>query len=247
MLSRLFPGAVERFEDDYDTAPLRERSYQRSRGHLRRHPATRRTRWLWLVPLAAGFLTVLGWVLAHDPAPGLALSDRGWLEIGLAGALVLLLSLHRSDSTWRLVRMLGEYAAVALLTVLLVTPPGVQPAPGSPASGTPARKRPAAAGRPRPPPGRGGTRWPPPLPGRSGPSGDERADEPARPRAGQRPPGPGARPRAAPGPGRLPDPPKRRPAPRAGAGGGWAAQPNLFDPTPKPQPDPRPSNPEVMP
>src|SRR6266540_4258238 len=275
MLSRLFPGAVERFEDDYDTAPLRERSYQRSRGHLRRHPATRRTRWLWLVPLAAGFLTVLGWVLAHDPAPGLALSDRGWLEIGLAGALVLLLSLHRSDSTWRLVRMLGEYAAVALLTVLLVTPPGVQHAPapasqhpapgprrrspatpaprwrssppGSPASGTPARKRPAAAGRPRPPPGRGGTRWPPPLPGRSGPSGDERADEPARPRAGQRPPGPGARPRAAPGPGRLPDPPKRRPAPRAGAGGGWAAQPNLFDPTPKPQPDPRPSNPEVMP
>src|SRR6266511_3971897 len=89
MLSRLFPGAVERFEDDYDTAPLRERSYQRSRGHLRRHPATRRTRWLWLVPLAAGFLTVLGWVLAHEPAPGLALSDRGWLEIGLAGALVL--------------------------------------------------------------------------------------------------------------------------------------------------------------
>src|SRR6266542_1945005 len=72
MLSRLFPGAVERFEDDYDTAPLRERSYQRSRGHLRRHPATRRTRWLWLVPLAAGLLTVLLVTppgVQHAPAP----------------------------------------------------------------------------------------------------------------------------------------------------------------------------------
>jgi hypothetical protein len=129
MLSRLFPGAVERFEDDYDTAPLR----QRGRGHLRPHPATRRTRWFWLVPLAAGFLTVLGWVLAHDPSPGLALSDRGWLQVGLAGALVLLLSLHHSDSTWRLLRMLGEYAAVALLAVLLVSPANAKhtPAPAS--------------------------------------------------------------------------------------------------------------------
>jgi hypothetical protein len=127
MLHRLSPRAVRLSEDSYDTAPLRERA----RGHLRRHPATRRTRWLWLVPLAAGFLTVLGWVLAHDPSPGLALSDRGWLEVGLAGALVLLLSLHRSDSSWRLLRMLGEYTAVALLAVLLTTPAGAQhpPAP----------------------------------------------------------------------------------------------------------------------
>src|SRR6266536_1616922 len=140
MLRRLFPRAVERFEDDYDTAPFGRRGH----GHLRPHPAVRRTRWFWTVPLATGFLTVLGWVLAHDPAPGLALTDRGWLEIGLAGALVLLLSLHRSDSTWRLVRMLGEYAAVALLTVLLVTPPGVQHAP-APASQHPAPRAGAAA------------------------------------------------------------------------------------------------------
>jgi hypothetical protein len=140
MLGRLFPGALDRFEDDYDTAPFG----RRGRGHLRPHPAVRRTRWFWMVPLAAGFAAVLGWVLAHDPGPGLALSDRGWLELGLTALLVLLLSLHRSDSTRRLLRMLGEYAAVALLAVLLVTPPGVQHAP-SQASGQPApRARPAA-------------------------------------------------------------------------------------------------------
>jgi hypothetical protein len=140
MLERLFPRAVERFEDDYDTAPLR----QRGRGRLRPHPATRRTRWFWLVPLTAGFLTVLGWVAAHDPGPGLALSDRGWLQVGLAGALVLLLSLHRSDSTWRLLRMLGEYAAVALLTVLLVSPTNAQHTP-APASRHPAPRAAAEA------------------------------------------------------------------------------------------------------
>jgi hypothetical protein len=134
MLSRHFAAADERFEDDPDTAPLHVRGFRgarRDRGHLRPHPAMRRTRWLWLPPLAAGFLAVFGWVLAHDPGPGLALSDRGWLELALAGLLVLLLSLHRSDSTVRLLRMLGEYAAVALLAVLLVTPAGVQPAPAS--------------------------------------------------------------------------------------------------------------------
>src|SRR6266511_4600832 len=147
MLSRLFPGAVERFEDDYDTAPLHKwgpRGPRRGRGHLRPHPALQRTRWFWLVPLAAGFLTLLGWVLAHDPGPGLAPSNRGWLEIGLAGLLVLLLSLHRSASTRRLLRMLGEYAAVALLAVLLVTPASVQHAP-APAGRQPAARARAAA------------------------------------------------------------------------------------------------------
>lgn len=144
MLSRLFPGAVERFEYDYDTAPLRGRGRQQGRGHLRPHPAIRRTRWFWLVPLAAGFLTVLGWVLAHDPGPGLAPSNRGWLELGLAALLVLLLSLHRSDSTARLLRMLGEYAAVALLAVLLASPAGVEHAP-APANRHPAPRPDAAA------------------------------------------------------------------------------------------------------
>jgi hypothetical protein len=80
-----------------------------------------RTRWLWLIPLAGGFLTVVGWVLAHDPAPGLALSHRGWLTIVAAAAVVLLLTLHRNDSTGRLLRATAEYAVVATLAVLLTT------------------------------------------------------------------------------------------------------------------------------
>jgi hypothetical protein len=46
------------------------------------HPAmqrpgrvTERTRWLWLVPMVVGLLTVFGWVASHDPGKGLALSN----------------------------------------------------------------------------------------------------------------------------------------------------------------------------
>jgi hypothetical protein len=141
MLERLFPRAVELSEDDHDTAPFRP-LHRRDRGPLRQHPATRRTRWLWGLPLAAGVLAVLGWVLAHDPGPGLALSGRGWLTVGLAALLGVLLAVHRNASrmvrTVRLARVVAEYAVVALLTVLLVTPAGVQhpPAPRQPAPGT---------------------------------------------------------------------------------------------------------------
>ncbi len=79
-----------------------------------------RTRWLWLVPLAAGFVAVLGWVLAHDPGPGLALSDRGWL--------------HRNDSWRRLLRAVAEYTVVAILAALLATTGAAAPsrAPATP-------------------------------------------------------------------------------------------------------------------
>jgi hypothetical protein len=80
-----------------------------------------RTRWLWLVPLAGGFLAVVGWVLAHDPGPGLALSDRGWLTIIAAAAVVLLLAVHRNDGWRRLLRAIAEYTVVATLAVLLAT------------------------------------------------------------------------------------------------------------------------------
>jgi hypothetical protein len=125
MLRRLFPGAIEPSQDAYDTGPLR------------RHPATRRTRWLWVVPLVAWCVFLFGWVVAHDPGPGLSLSDRGWLTVGLAGLLALLLAEHRRASAGRLARMLAEYTAVALLALLLTSsahpqakgaiPPGAKP------------------------------------------------------------------------------------------------------------------------
>jgi hypothetical protein len=126
MLRRQFPGALDLPEDAYDTGPLRGLV----RGPLRPHPAARRTRWLWLVPLAGGFVAVLGWVLVHDPAPGLALSQLGWVTVALAALLAVLLGVHRAAG--RLLRAVAEYVVVALLAVLLVTTAGTQ-APSAPA------------------------------------------------------------------------------------------------------------------
>jgi peptidoglycan/LPS O-acetylase OafA/YrhL len=96
---------------------------------------TERTRWLWLVPLVVGFLTVFGWVASHDPGKGLALSNRGWLTIAAAAVLLVLLSVHRNDGFGHLVRMVAEYAVVAVLCVLLAT----AAAGGQHAQGTTAR------------------------------------------------------------------------------------------------------------
>ncbi len=79
---------------------------------------TERTRWLWLVPLVVGFLTVFGWVASHDPGKGLALSNRGWLTIAAAAALMVLLSVHRTEGFGHLARVVAEYAVVAVLAVL---------------------------------------------------------------------------------------------------------------------------------
>jgi hypothetical protein len=88
-----------------------------------RMPLAERTRWLWLVPLAGGFLAVLGWVLTHDPGPGL--SDRAWVTLALTAALVVLLATHRRAGpllrTVRLRRVVAEYALVAVLAGLLAT------------------------------------------------------------------------------------------------------------------------------
>jgi glucose dehydrogenase len=87
-------------------------------------PARAPARTLWLLSLlalTAGVLAVLGWTVAHDPGPGLALSPRGLLTVGLAVLLAVLLVTHGLDSPGRLVRAVAEYAAVALLTVLLLT------------------------------------------------------------------------------------------------------------------------------
>ncbi len=85
------------------------------------HPAraASRTRWLWAVPLLIGILAAAGWVLSHDPAPGLALSPRGWVTVAAAVMVAGLLALHRKGR--QLARMVLEYAVVAALAVLLAT------------------------------------------------------------------------------------------------------------------------------
>jgi hypothetical protein len=78
---------------------------------------TERTRWLWLVPLVAGFAAVVGYVLGHDPGPGLSI--RGWVTLAAAGLLVVLITIARNGA--RLLRTVAEYVVVAVLAVLLAT------------------------------------------------------------------------------------------------------------------------------
>ncbi len=77
------------------------------------------TRWLWLVPLVGSFVAVFGWVASHDPGPGLALSNRGWLTILAAAMVLILVTVHRGDGLGHLLRMLAEYAVVFALAVLV--------------------------------------------------------------------------------------------------------------------------------
>jgi hypothetical protein len=88
-------------------------------------------RWWWPISAIVGFLAVVGYVLGHDPQPGL--SDRGWLTVVLAALVVVLLTIHRAGRgrppRAPLARALAEYAVVALLAVLLATAgAGQQPA-----------------------------------------------------------------------------------------------------------------------
>jgi hypothetical protein len=140
MLRRRFPAAIEWDEDAYDTGPIRWPSA--GNRPLRRHPATRRTRWLWLVPLLAGFLAVLGIVIARDPGPGLALSTLGWFTIILAALLAVLLAIHRNAG--QLLRAIAEYLVAALLAVLLATAISTQQMPAPAAKHPPSRASGAA-------------------------------------------------------------------------------------------------------
>jgi hypothetical protein len=108
---------VPRYHDDPDP-----RAVARAQAAARR-AARERTRWLWIVPLAAGFAAVLGWTFAHD-SPGRGLSDRGFATIILAGlAVVDLIEYRSSGGRWWWLRPVGDYAVVAALAVLLVTAP----------------------------------------------------------------------------------------------------------------------------
>jgi hypothetical protein len=92
------------FRSVYDTAPL-----------AARRPA-RRPR---LLALVAAFLIVVAWLA------GQLTSTRGWLMVALAWVLMLALAGHRDAGGRHLLRMLGEYAAIAVLAVLLVTGTGI--------------------------------------------------------------------------------------------------------------------------
>jgi len=100
---------------------------------LTRRPA-RRPR---LLALVAVFLVVAAWLT------GQLTSSRGWVMVALAWLLVLALTGHRDAGGGRLLRMLGEYGAVAVLAVLLVTGPAAG-APHQPAH--PGRATAGAAG-----------------------------------------------------------------------------------------------------
>ncbi len=79
--------------------------------------------WLWRLALAIGFVVVVAAVAGHDdPRPGL--SDRSWLTLGLAAALVGLLLAHQRAGVVALLRALAEYSVAVLLAVLLATGPG---------------------------------------------------------------------------------------------------------------------------
>jgi hypothetical protein len=90
-------------------------------------------RWLWPTLAVSGFLAVTGFVLSHDdPTPGL--SGRGLLTVGLAAAVVALLTLHRRYGPRPLARALAEYAVVFLLAVLVATTGVPLEAPAAPTS-----------------------------------------------------------------------------------------------------------------
>jgi len=80
-----------------------------------------RGRWLWVIVAGGGFLCVLSWVLTHDTAPGIGLSLRSWLTLGLAALVVVLLSAYRAAGLRLLLRAVAEYTVVAVLAVLLAT------------------------------------------------------------------------------------------------------------------------------
>jgi hypothetical protein len=83
-------------------------------------------RWLWPISAIVGFLAMVGYMLAYDdPRPGL--SDRGWLALVLAVAVLVVLTVRRAAGPGPLARTLAEYALVGLLAVLLATAGSGQP------------------------------------------------------------------------------------------------------------------------
>jgi hypothetical protein len=81
----------------------------------------RRGRALWVIVVGSALVCVASWVLTHDTAPGVGLSLRSWLTLGLAALVVVLLSAYRAAGLRLLLRAVAEYTAVAVLAALLAT------------------------------------------------------------------------------------------------------------------------------
>jgi hypothetical protein len=86
-------------------------------------------RWWWPILALASFGAVAGFVLGHQPGPNL--STRSLFTIALAAMVVVLLTIHRAAGPWRLARATAEYAAVALLSALLVLTGGLDQPPSN--------------------------------------------------------------------------------------------------------------------
>jgi hypothetical protein len=114
-------------------------------GSLPFRPAHSVGRWLWFTAAVGGFLTVTGFVVAHDdPTPGL--SARGVLTVALAAAVVVLLTIRRTAGPGPLTRALFEYTVVFVLAVLVATtgiPVDQAPAAGGQTASTARDQRPA--------------------------------------------------------------------------------------------------------
>ncbi len=95
--------------------------------------------WLWRLALAGGFLALASYVVSHDDPRHPGLTDRSWLTLTLAAALVGLLSLHRLAGVVPLLRALAEYSVVALLVALLAVP-GTAPSGHQQAATSPAHQ-----------------------------------------------------------------------------------------------------------
>ena len=116
-------------------------------------------RWLWPTLAVSGFLAAVAYTFAHDdPAPGL--SHRGLLTVGLAAAVVILLTIHRGYGLGPLARALAEYAVVAILAGLLAaagTEAGQQPADHA-TSAMPSQAKAKPAAKPKTEPAAGDDR-----------------------------------------------------------------------------------------
>jgi hypothetical protein len=111
--------------------PIQQPAPRASGGEVRR--------WLWPATALATFATVVAYVLATSPGPGI--SNRGLITLVLAAIVLVVLTLRRRWGLRVMAGTLAEYAAVATLAALLVI------AAPSPADQPTRANRPAQAER----------------------------------------------------------------------------------------------------